>query len=156
GSGRISARNKEDDMKPSQFGNFNEENNQMDPIEQTARASERTASELAEGASRMKDAAARASDQAMPASVEKNQRNEETDQPTPQGGAKPVARITEPYAHRHGRANGFWGEGAQRAVHKSSRNMEAIVQSGTVLTEITQRLCEEWAEMARARMDRGF
>jgi len=32
----------------------------------------------------------------------------------------------------------------------------AIVQSGTVLTEITQRLCEEWAEIARARMDRGF
>jgi phasin family protein len=30
------------------------------------------------------------------------------------------------------------------------------VQSGTVLTELTQRLCEEWVEIARARMDRGF
>ena len=30
------------------------------------------------------------------------------------------------------------------------------MQSGTMLTELTQCLWEEWAEIARARMDRGF
>lgn len=134
----------------------NEDNNRMDPIEQAARASGRTANEFAEGASRVKDAAAKASDEAMRASVEIMQRNAETIQQTFQCGAKLAARMTERSADQFGRAIGFSGEGAQTAAQKSSRNFEAIVQSGTVLTEITQRLCEEWAEIARARMDRGF
>ena len=141
-------------MTPSRSGN--EANNPMDPIEQAARASERTANEFAEGASRVKDAAARASDQAMRASVEMMQRNAETIQQTLQSGAKLAARMTERTADQFGRAIGFSGEGAQSAAQKSSRNLEAIVQSGTVLTEITQRLFEEWVEIARARMDRGF
>jgi hypothetical protein len=143
-------------MKPSQFGNLTEENNRTDPVEQAARASERTANEFAEGASRMKDAAARASDEAMRASVEMIQRNAETVQHTLQCGAKVAARMSERYADQFGRTIGLSGEGAQRAAQNSSRNLEAIVQAGTVLTEITQRLSEEWAEMARARMDRGF
>jgi hypothetical protein len=152
----ISARKTEGKMTPLQSGNFTEENNPMDPIEQAARASERTASEVAEGASRVKDAAARASDQAMRASVEIMQRNAETVQHTLECGAKLAARMTERSADQFGRAIGFSGEGAQRAAQRSSRNLEAIVQSGTVLTELTQRLCEEWVEIARARMDRGF
>jgi hypothetical protein len=133
-----------------------EEKNPMDPIEQTARASERTASEFAEGASRMKDAAARASDQAMRASVEMMQRNAETVQHTLQCGAKLATRMTERSADQFGRTIGLSGEGAQKAAQKSSNNIEAIVQSGTVLGEITRRLFEEWADITRARMDRGF
>jgi len=140
-------------MTPSQSGNVTEENNPMDPIEQAARASEKTANELAEGASRVKDAAARASDRAMRASVEIMQRNAETVQHTLEYGAKLAARMTERSADQFGRAIGFSGEGA---AQRSSRDLEAIVQSGTVLTELTQRLCEEWVEIARARMDRGF
>jgi hypothetical protein len=97
-----------------------------------------------------------ASDQAMRASVGMIQRNAETVQHTLQCGAKLAARMTERSAEQLGRAIGFSGEGAQKAAQKSSHNMEAIVQSGTVLTEITQRLCEEWADIARARMDRSF
>jgi hypothetical protein len=149
----MSARKTEGDMTPSQFGNVTEENNPMDPIEQAARASEKTAKEFAEGASRVKDAAARASDQAMHASVEIMQRNAETVQHTLEYGAKLAARMTERSADQFGRAIGFSGEGA---AQRSSRDLEAIVQSGTVLTELTQRLCEEWVEIARARMDRGF
>ena len=143
-------------MTPSQFGNVTEENNPMDPIEQAARASEKTAKEFAEGASRVKDAAARASDRAMRASVEIMQRNAETVQHTLEYGAKLAARMTERSADQFGRAIGFSGEGAQRAAQRSSRNLEAIVQSGTMLTELTQLLWEEWAEIARARMDRSF
>jgi hypothetical protein len=141
------------DVKATRSGKVTE-----DSIEQAARASERTASEFAEGASRMKDAAARASDQAMRASVRMIQRNAETVQHTLQCGAKLAARMTERSAEQLGRVIGFGfsGEGAQKAAQKSSHNIEAIVQSGTVLTEITQRLCEEWADIARARMDRGF
>jgi hypothetical protein len=146
----------EGNMTPSQYGSITEESNPMDPIEQAGRASERTASEFAEGASRAKDAAARASDEAMRAGVEMIQRNAETVQRTLQCGAKLAARMSERCADQFGLAVGFSGEGAQRAAQRSSRNLEVIVQSGTLLTEIAQRLSEEWAEMARARMDRGF
>ena len=139
------------DVKATRSGKVTE-----DSIEQAARASERTASEIAEGASRVKDAAARASDQAMRASVEMIQRNAETFQHTLQCGAKLAAQMTERSADQFGRAIGFSGEGAQKAAQKSSHNIEAIVQSGTILSEITQRLSEEWADIARARMDRGF
>src|SRR5258706_14655026 len=134
----ISARKKEGNMTPSQSSNVTEENNPMDPIEQAARASERTASEIAEGASRVKDAAARASDQAMRASVEMIQRNAETFQHTLQCGAKLAARMNERSADQLGRAIGFSGESAQKAAQKSSHNIEAIVQSATILSEITQ------------------
>lgn len=143
-------------MMPPQSGNVREDNNPIDPIEQAARASDRTANELAAGASRVSDAAARASDRAMRASVEMMRRNAETLQHTLQCGAKLAARMTERSADQFGRAMGFSGDGAQNAAQKSSRNLEALVQSGAVLTEITQRLCEEWVDMARARMDRGF
>ena len=127
----------------------------MDPIERAAWASERTAN-----ASRVKDAAARASDQAVRASVEIIQRNAETVQHTLQHtlqcGAKLAAQMTQRSADQFGRAIGFSGEGAQKAAQKSSHNIEAIVQSGMILSEITQRLSEEWADIARARMDRGF
>src|SRR5258705_737215 len=139
------------DVKASRSGKVTE-----DSIEQAARASERTANEFAEGASRVKDAAARASDQAMRASVEMIQRNAETFQHTLQCGAKLAAQMTERSADQFGRAIGFSGEGAQKAAQKSSHNIEAIVQSGMILSEITQRLSEEWADIARARMDRGF
>jgi Phasin protein len=136
------------DVKATRSAKFTE-----DAIEQAA---ERTASEFAERESRAKDAAAKASGQAMRASVEMIQRNAETVQHTLQCSAKLAARMTEHSADQFGRAIGFSGDGAQKAAQKSSRNIEAIVQSGTVLTEITQRLSEEWADIARARMDRGF
>jgi hypothetical protein len=137
-------------------GNPTEDNKSLDPVEQAARASERSVNEFAESASRVKDAAARTSDQAIRASVEILQRNAETVQQTFQCGAKLAAQMTQRTADQFGRAVGFSGDGAQTAAQKSSRNLEAIVQSGTVLTEIMQHLCEEWTEIARARMDRGF
>jgi hypothetical protein len=139
-----------------QSGNPTGENKSLDPVEQAARASERTVNEFAESASRVKDLAARTSDEAIRASVEMMQRNAETVQQTFHRGARLAAQMTQRTADQFGRAVGFSGEGAQTAAQKSSRNLEAIVQSGTVLTEMMQHLCEEWAELARARMDRGF
>jgi hypothetical protein len=151
---------KEDHMKPWPSGNPAEENKSLDPVEQAARASERaaerTVNEFAESASRVKDAAARTSDQAIRASVEMMQRNAETVQHTLDCGARLAAQMTQRTADQFGRAVGFSGEGAQTAAQRSSSNLEAIVQSGTVLTEITQRLYEEWVELARGRLDRGF
>lgn len=143
-------------MKSWQSGNPTEESGSLDPVEKAARASERAVNEFAQSASRAKDAAARTSDQAIRASVEMMQRNAETVQHTLHCSARLAAQMTQRTADQFGRAVGLSGEGAQTAAQKSSRNLEAIAQSSTVLTEIAQRLCEEWVETARARMDRGF
>jgi Phasin protein len=141
------------------------EDTTMDPIEQAARASEKATGEFAQGSPnqggakeqvRATDAAAAASDQAVRAGVELMQRNAETIQRAFQCGARLAARFTELSADQFGRAFGLSGESAEEAAQKSSHNVEAIVQSGAVLTEITQRMCEEWAHIARARVDRGF
>jgi len=37
-----------------------------------------------------------------------------------------------------------------------SRNIEAVVQSSTIMTEMTQCICEECGDIARARIERGL
>ncbi len=125
------------DMKAAQSGN--EKNSSMDPAEQAARASETAASEFAEGMSRAKDIAAMASDQAMRAGaewVELMESNAETIQHAFQCSARLAARMTERAAGQIGRTIGVSEEGADEAAQKSSRNLEAVVQSGTALSEI--------------------
>jgi hypothetical protein len=148
---------KEHDMHNVMGGSatIGEESNAMDPIEQPARATERAANGFANGAGHVRDAAM-ANDQAVRAGVELMQRNAETLQHAIRCGARLAARLSERSSDQLGRAIGISGEGAEEAARRSSRNFEAIVQSGAVLTAITQRLCEEWVEVARARIDRGF
>jgi hypothetical protein len=129
-----------------------QENEPMDQNEQAARTSEKTAKEFTEGASRAKDAAARASDQSMRAGIEIFQRNAETIQHTIQSSAKLASTMAECSAGQFGRAFGFSGG---ELAEKSSRNMEAIVQSGTIVTEMMQRMCVECGDIARARIERG-
>ncbi len=125
----------------------------MDQNEQAARASEKTAKQFAEGTSRVKDAAARASDQAMRAGAEMFQRNAETVQHTIQSSAKLASTMAERSADQFGRAFDFSGG---ELTERASRNIEAVVQSGTIMTEMMQRICEEYGDIARARIERGF
>ena len=140
----------------AQSAGIAEERDAIDPIEQAARAAERAAGGMADGARYVKDAATAANDQAVRAGLELMQRNAKTMQHALQCGARLAARLSERSADQFGRSIGLSGESAEDADRKSSRNFEAIVQSGAVLTEITQRLCEEWVDIARARLDRSF
>jgi hypothetical protein len=89
----------------------------------------------------------------MRAGVELMQRNAETVQRAFQCGARLAARFTELSAGQFSRAFGISGAEVDDAMEKSTHNVEAIVQSGAMLTEITLRLCED---IARARAERGF
>jgi hypothetical protein len=143
-------------MNDRQANDASRERNPRDQREQAAQASERTISEFAEGASRVKDATAKATDQAVRAGLEMFQRNAETVQHTLECGAKLASRMTERSANQFGRAFGLSGEGGEEAAKRSSRNIEAVVQSGTTLTDMTQRFFDEWADISRARIDRAF
>ena len=125
----------------------------MDQNEQAARASEKAAKQFAEGTSRVKDAAARASDQAIRAGAEMFQRNAETVQRTIQSSAKLASTMAENSADQFGRAFDFAGGGL---TERSSRNVEAVVQSGTIMAEMMQRMCVECGDIARGRIERSF
>lgn len=131
----------------------------------------------------MKNEADRASDQAIGAGVEMFQRNAEIVQRALNSTAQLTLAIAERSFNQFGRAFGVSAEHAEKGAQRSSTNralgvsvehaekgpqrsstnikgspsnMEAIVQSGTILTELMQRMCEEWGEIGRARMERGF
>jgi hypothetical protein len=133
-----------------------EESKTTDPVEQAALATERAASGFAENTLHAKDAAQVAGDQAMRAGVALMQRNAETVQHALQCGARLAARLSGRSADHLSRSVGLSGQSAEDAAQKSSRNFEAVIRSSAVLTEITQRLCEEWVDAAWARLDRGF
>ena len=124
--------------------------------EQLAKVSKRMANEFAEGASHAADAAARVSDQTTRAGTEVLQRNVETVQRTFEHGAKLASGMTERSAAQFGRVFGFSGEAGEKAVQTASRNMEVIVQSFAALTEMMQRMCEEWRDITGAGIQRNF
>jgi hypothetical protein len=125
----------------------------MDQNEQAARAAEMTAKELAEDAFRVKEAAARAGDHSMRAGIEMFQRNAETVQRTIQSSAKLASTMAECSADQFGRAFGF---SSGELTERSSRNIEVVVQSGTIVTAMMQRMCVECGDIARARIERDF
>jgi hypothetical protein len=143
-------------MTMSHSGDMNENRNSTESMRRTAQASEKAARTTADETTRMAEAAVGAGNRAVQTGTEMLQRNAETLQHTIQSGAKLAARMTERSADQFGRAMGFSGEEAQKAAHRSTGNIEAIMHSSTVVSEITQRLCGEWVDFARQRMERDF
>jgi hypothetical protein len=127
-----------------------QENEPRDQNDQAGLFSEKTAKGFAEGVSRVKDATA--SDQSMRAGIEMFQRNAETVQHAIQSSTKLASTMAERSADQFGRAFGLSGELAE----KPSRNIEAVVQSGTLVTEMMQRMFAECGDIARSRIERGF
>lgn len=111
---------------------------------------------FADGAPGLRDAATAANDEAVRAGLELIQRNTRTMQHALQCGARLATRLSERSAGHVGRAIGLSGAIGEDADWQSAENFGAIVQSGAVLAEIIQCLCEEWVEMARGRLDRSF
>jgi hypothetical protein len=131
----------------------------------------------------MKDEADRASDEAIRAGLEMFQRNAEITQRVLNSTAQLTSAIAERSFNQFGRAFrvsaehaeksaprpstsrafGVSAEHADKGAQRSSRNMEGSssniktpVQSGTILPDLMQRMCEEWGEIVRARMELGF
>jgi hypothetical protein len=84
------------------------------------------------------------------------QRNAETVQEALQSTGEIAARLTETSADQFGRMFGISGEEAHKAAQKSSDNLEAIIQSSSVLAEVIQSISREWANFARERMERNL
>ena len=84
------------------------------------------------------------------------QRNAETVQEALQSSGEIAARLTEHSADQFGRMFGISGEEAHKAVQKSSVNLDAILQSSSVLAEVSQSISREWLNFVRERMEQNL
>jgi hypothetical protein len=84
------------------------------------------------------------------------QRNAETVQEALQSSGEIAARLTERSADQFGRIFGISGEEAHKIAQRSSDNFDAIIQSSSVLAEVTQSISREWVNFTRERMERNL
>ena len=96
------------------------------------------------------------SERAARVGTEVLQRNAETVQEALQSSAAIAARLTERSADQFGRMFGISGEEAHKAARKSSDNVDAIIQSSSVLAEVTQSISREWVNFTRERMEQNL
>ena len=73
-----------------------------------------------------------------------------------QSSAEIAARLTECSADQFGRVFGISGDEAYKAAQKSSDNLNAIIQSTSVLAVVTQSISREWVNFTRERMEQNF
>jgi phasin family protein len=123
------------------------------PDEKVTQASQETIQKVADAGTRTARTTADTSERAARAGAEVLARNAETVQQAWESGSDIASRLTERSADQMARALGISGEEAQRAAQLSSRNIAAIVQSGTVIAEGVQSISREWFEFTRERME---
>jgi phasin family protein len=111
---------------------------------------------IAEETSRAARTAADAGVSATRAGADTLQRNAETVQQAWQTGTEMATQLTERSMEQFARAFGITGESSQHATQQSSRNLESIVQSGTILASGMQNISREWFEFARKRMQENL
>ena len=95
------------------------------------------------------------SERAARAGKEILQRHADTVQEALQLSAEIATHLTERSADQFGRVCGIFGEEAHKAAQKSSDNLDAIIQSSSVLAEVTQSISREWVNFTRERMEQN-
>ncbi len=126
------------------------------PDEKITQVGHETAHKTTEETVRVARSAAAASERAARAGADVLQRNAETVQQVWQSGSDMATRLTERSADQVARVFGLSGEEAQQAAQQSTRNIEAIVQSSTVIAEGVQTISREWLDFVRHRMENNI
>ena len=121
-----------------------------------SQAVQEAAREGTEQASRIAQVSTDASERAARAGTEILQRNAETIQEALQSSAEIAARLTERSADQFARVFGISGDEAFKAAQKSSDNLDAIIQSSSVLAGVGQSISREWVNFTRERMEQNF
>jgi phasin family protein len=111
---------------------------------------------MAEETSRAARTAADVGANAARAGADIFERNAETVQQAWQSGTEMASRLTERSMEQFARAFGISGENTQHATRQSSRNLESILQSGTILANGMQNISREWVDFARKRMQQNL
>jgi len=124
--------------------------------QQTTQAAQETARKSAEQAERVAQAAVDANGQVARAGAEIMQRNAEAVHQALRSSTEMMARIAESSAAQLSRAMTISGDEAQKAVHRSSTNVVAMLQSSAALAEATEGIWLETANFARDCMQHNL
>jgi phasin family protein len=119
-------------------------------------ASKATARKVADETSRPARAAAEAGAGAARAGADMVQRNAETAQHAWESGSRMAGQLVEQSIERFAHAFGISGEGAQQATQQSSRNLESMLQSGTILAGGMQSISRALFDFTRKRMEQNL
>jgi hypothetical protein len=119
-------------------------------------AARKATRKTAEETSRAAQAAANAGAEAARAGADLIQRNADTMQDAWKSGSKVASLLTERSMDGLARAFGLTGERAEQAAQQSSRDLECIVQSGTIMAGGMQNISREMLEFARNRMEQNL
>jgi hypothetical protein len=123
---------------------------------EVSQAAQEATRKMAEETSRAARTAADAGASASRAGADMVQRNTETVQQAWETGSKMAGQLTERSMERFARAFGVTGESAQQATEASSRNLESIVHSATILAGGLQSISREWLDFARKRVEQNM
>lgn len=123
---------------------------------ETTEATKDTARKMAEETSRAARTAADAGAGAARAGADMVQRNTETAQHAWESGSKMASELVEQSMQRFARTFGIAGDNAQQATQQSARNVESIVQSGTIIAGGMQSISRELIDFARKRMEQNL
>jgi phasin family protein len=121
-----------------------------------SRAAQETARKTVEETRRAAQAAADTGAEAARAGAEFMQRNAATMQDAWKSGSKMASQLTERSMEGFARAFGISGDRAEQAAEQSSRNLECIVQSGTILAGGMQNITREMFELASKRVEQNL
>ena len=119
-------------------------------------AAQEASRKLAEDTSRAAQTAADAGAGAARASADMIARNAETMQYAWRSGGRMASQFAEQSIERLTRAFGVGSESSQQATQQSSRNLESIVQSGTIFAGGMQSISREWFDFMRKRIEQNM
>lgn len=124
------------------------------------RASERESGDVAETTRRATEQTARslsdASERTTRAGAEAFQRNTERLNTSWRRGSETANRIAERSMEQLTRLFGLSGETARQTVQQSSSNMQAMLESTTIVADGLQELSGEWLRFAQERLEQNM
>jgi phasin family protein len=124
--------------------------------EDIRRTAEETTRKTAESAAQFSRTALEASEHVTRTSAEMMQQNAETIRRILQSGLQIVSQMGGRSAEEFGRVFGVPGDEVRQAHEQSSRNVDAIVETSSVLTQGMDSISREWFEFARKRVEQNL
>jgi phasin family protein len=124
------------------------------------RSSDRESGDVAETTRRATEQAARslsdAGERTARAGAETFQRNADRLNASWRSGNETANRIAERSLEQFNRLFGLSGETARQAVQQSSSNMQAMLESTTIMADGLQELSGEWLRFAQERLEQNI
>lgn len=124
--------------------------------EEMRRTAEEATQRTSEVASQFSRSALEASERATRTGAEMMQQNAEAFRRMWQSGIEMASRMGGRSADDFARVFGLSGDEMRQANEQSSRNVDAIVESSTVITQGIDGISREWFEFARKRVEQNM